>query len=386
MSSTGGPLAGVTVLEMAGIGPVPFASMVLADMGADVVMVERKHPWDPRAGMDPRAVLTRGRRSLALDLKHPEGPGVLLRLVEHADVLLEGFRPGVMERLGLGPEVCHERNPALVYGRMTGWGQDGPMAQAAGHDLNYVALSGILDEIGRDDRPPPPPLNAIGDFGGGSMFLIAGVLAALHRATTTGIGDVIDAAMVDGASLFTTMFRELATEGQWSHRRGRDFLNGGAHFYDVYRTADDRFVSVGAIEPHFYDELLDVIGVEDPDRAAHGDPRRWDEMRDVLSEVFATKTRDEWCELLEGTDACFAPVLGMREAPDHPHHQHRNSFVTVDGVVQPAPAPRFASAPAPQPSPCPPLGHDTRDVLQAAGWSADEIDELASTGAVHVGR
>lgn len=382
MSAAVGPLAGVRVVELAGLGATPFAGMVLADLGAEVILVERRAVFDERRGMDPRRVLTRSRRTIAVDLKQPEAVEAVLRLVETADVLVEGFRPGVAERLGVGPGECLARNPALVYGRMTGWGQDGPLSQAAGHDINYVAISGILGQLGRPAEIPPPPLNAIGDFGGGAMFLVAGVLAALVHARTTGVGQVVDAAMVDGAALFTTMLHELRAAGEWTGRRGHDFLNGGAHFYEVYETADGRHVAIGAIEPEFYVQLLEVLGVTDEGLAARLDPSRWSQMKDEVAAAFLTRTRDEWCALLEGTDACFAPVLDLDEAVDHPHNRARGTFTMVDGVVQPAPAPRFSHSGTVAPRPIAAQGADTDEVLRSIGYSTDDVAKLRAVGAV----
>ena len=329
-------------------------------------------------------MLTRGRRSLAVDLKHPDGVEAVLRLVEHAEVLVEGYRPGVAERLGLGPDECLARNPALVYGRMTGWGQDGPLRHAAGHDINYVALSGILGQLGRAEERPPPPLNAIGDFGGGALFLAMGILAALAEARGSGRGQVVDAAMVDGAALFTTMLHEMHAEGQWSGERGRDLLNGGAHFYEVYETADGQHVAVGAIEPEFYAELLDAIGVDDPGLQSRLDPSSWPAMHERMAAAFRTRTRDEWMARLEGTDACVTPVLGLREAPDHPHNRARGTFVELDGVVHPAPAPRFSRTPSGPPRRRPRQGEHTDAVLAEVGLDREHVDALRKAGVVGV--
>lgn len=379
-----GPLSGTMVVELAGLGATPFAGMLLADMGADVVLVERQAGWDPRAGMAPRDVLTRSRRSIAVDLKHPDGVEAVLRLVERADILIEGYRPGVAERLGLGPEDCLDRNPALVYGRMTGWGQDGPLAHAAGHDIAYVALTGVLGQLGRPDELPPPPLNAIGDFGGGAVFCAMGVLAALLEARASGLGQVVDAAMVDGAASFTTMLHEMASQGQWSGVRGTDLINGGAHFYEVYETADGKHVAVGAVEAEFYAELLTALGVEDHELAGRLDRSQWPAMKERMAAAFRTRTRAEWVELLEGTDACFAPVLDLDEAPHHPHNVARGTFTQVGGVTQAAPAPRFSRTPSGQPRRRPEQGEHTDEVLIEVGYSDAEIEELRQMGAIGV--
>ena len=345
-----GPLSGVRVIEIAGIGPGPFAAMVLADLGAEVLRVDRKQAAGGGWAQPELDFLARGRRSAAIDMKHPDGVAAVLRLLERADALLEGFRPGVMERLGLGPEVCLERNPRLVYGRMTGWGQDGPLAQAAGHDINYIALAGALAPIGRAGAPPTPPLNLVGDFGGGGMLLALGLLAALVERQRSDRGQVVDAAMVDGAALLTTIFHATEQSGFTTPERGTNMLDSGAHFYDVYETADGKYVSVGSIEPQFYAELLRRLELDAEHFAAQHDRGRWPAYKEELAALFRTRTRDEWCELLEGSDVCFAPVLELSEAPSHPHNQARDTFVEVAGRVQPAPAPRFSRTPAGLPS------------------------------------
>jgi alpha-methylacyl-CoA racemase len=339
-----GPLAGLRVVELAGIGPGPFCAMVLADLGADVIRIAR-----PGARVDPTDVTTRSRRSVELDLRSGEGTRSALALIDRADLLIEGFRPQVMERLGLGPSVCLARNPRLVYGRMTGWGQDGPLASAAGHDINYIALTGALHAIGRADTPPVPPLNLVGDFGGGGMLLAVGLLAALHEARQSGKGQVVDAAMTDGASLLSAFMYGLKAQGRWSNQRGENLLDGGAHFYDTYECADGRYVAIGAIEPQFYAELRERCGIADPLFDEQMDALRWPLLKVRLADVFRTRTRDEWCALLEGSDACFAPVLDWDEAPRHPHNVARETFLSIDGVVQPAPAPRFSRTPASRP-------------------------------------
>ncbi|HEY2427846.1 MAG TPA: CaiB/BaiF CoA-transferase family protein, partial [Acidimicrobiales bacterium] len=327
ITAASGPLTGIKVVELAGIGPAPFAAMVLADMGADVVRVDRAdrvHGGDP--DKPPATIWDRGRRSIGVDLKHPDGVGAVLQLVGQADALLEGFRPGVAERLGLGPDECLARNPRLAYGRMTGWGQEGPYAHAAGHDINYIALSGTLHAIGRRDEAPVPPLNLVGDFGGGGMLLALGICAALVEAARSGQGQVVDAAMVDGSAQLATMIHGMRAIGVWEDERGTNTLDTGAHFYEVYETADHQYVSIGSIEPQFYAELLRLTGLDgDAEFAAQLDRSRWPALKERLAAVFATKTRGEWCELMEGTDVCFAPVLSMGEAPEHPHNVARGT-------------------------------------------------------------
>ncbi len=376
-----GPLAGLKVIEMVGLGPAPFCAMLLADHGAEVIRIDR--PGAVGAlGLPPKYdVAARGRRSLAIDLRKPGAVDAVLELVERADVLFEGFRPGVMERLGLGPEVCLARRPALVYGRMTGWGQTGPLAHAAGHDIDYVALSGALHAIGRPGEAPVPPLNYVGDYGGGAMLLAFGVLAALHEARTSGRGQVVDAAMTDGAALLSALFYGLKAAGAWRNERGVNLLDGGAHFYATYRCADGKYVAVGAIEPAFHAELLARLGL-DAAEFRQLDATRWPQQKARLAEVFATRTRDEWCALLEGSDACFAPVLDWDEAPAHPHNRARGTFVEIDGVVQPAPAPRFERTPAATPTPPVPPGHDGDAVLRDWGVAPEAIERLHASGAL----
>ena len=345
-----GPLDGLKVIEMAGLGPAPFCAMMLADMGADVVRIERPGATSVTGTNGAYDVLSRNRRILKLNLKEDAALESVLALVERADILIEGFRPGVMERLGLGPEICLSRRPSLVYGRMTGWGQTGPLAHAAGHDINYIALSGALHAIGRPGEPPVVPLNYVGDFGGGAMMLAFGLLCALHHARLTGQGQVVDAAMTDGAALLSAMMYGMHAAGVWSNRRGENMLDGGAHFYGTYACADGKYVSVGAIEPQFYTLLLDKAGIADAAFADQNALRHWPQLRERLAQIFLTRTRAEWCALLEGSDACFAPVLNWDEAPLHPHNQARQTFVTVDGVLQPAPAPRFSHTPPATPA------------------------------------
>jgi alpha-methylacyl-CoA racemase len=380
-----GPLAGIRVIEIAGIGPGPFAAMMLADMGADVIRVERaqavRGPAPDTAHWD---VMLRGRRNIAIDLKNERGVETLLRLVEQADALIEGFRPGVMERLGVGPKECMERNPRLVFGRMTGWGQDGPLASAAGHDINYIALAGALAHFSREGEAPVPPLNMVGDFGGGGLMLAFGVVCALLEARTSGAGQVVDAAMVDGSAALMTMFWAFKNANLFDEDRpGTNLLDTGAHFYDVYQCRDGKYLSVGAIEPQFYALFLESLGLaDDPDMKAQMDRTQWPKLKEKVAARIKSKTRDEWAGIFEGTDACVAPVLTMSEAASHPHNVQRRTFVEVDGVVQPAPAPRFSrSATAVPQAPRHP-GEDSREVLQELGFSANEIDELVRLGAV----
>jgi alpha-methylacyl-CoA racemase len=380
-----GPLAGVRIIELAGIGPMPFAGMLLADMGAEVVRVDRVTSVPTEGAPDPAwDVQRRGRRNIAVDLRHPDGGGVVLDLVDRADALLEGFRPGVVERLGIGPEPCLARNPRLVYGRMTGWGQDGPYAQSAGHDINYIALAGALAHIGRAGQPPTPPLNLVGDYAGGSLFLVFGMACALFEARSSGLGQVVDAAMVDGVAALMSMWWGYSQIGRFDEaNKGTHHFDTGAHFFEVYECADGTYVSVAAIEPHFYAELLERLGLaDDPCFAVQRDPAGWPAQKARLAEVFATRTRAEWCELLEGTDACFAPVLTMSEAARHPHNAARHTYVDVGGIRQPAPAPRFSRTAPVLDRPPAVAGSDTREVLVEWGFDTDRIDALVASGAV----
>lgn len=373
-----GPLRGVKILELAGIGPGPFCGMLLADMGAEVIRVDRISSADRR----PKDVLTRGRKSIALDLKSPEGRDIVLRLCEKSDVLFEGFRPGVTERLGLGPDECMGANPKLVYGRMTGWGQDGPMAQAAGHDINYIALAGALHAIGAKDGKPVPPLNLVGDFGGGGMVLAFGIVCALLEARESGKGQVVDSSMVDGAAVLMSMFFTMRSMGVFTDQRGSNMLDGGAHFYDTYETSDGKYVSLGSIEPQFYALLVEKAGLDKDDFSEQMNQDRWPEYKEKMSTVFKSKTRDEWCEIMQGTDICFAPVLSLEEVAEHPHNKARGTFLEVDGVLQPAPAPRFSrSAPEIAGGPRIP-GEDSRLVLSENGFSKSEIETLQETGVI----
>lgn len=345
-----GPLQGIKIVELAGIGPGPMAAMLLADLGATVLRIERRESVELGVKRPLRFdLLLRNRQVIALNLKQPEDHALALRLIGNADGLIEGFRPGVAERMGLGPDACLERNPRLVYGRITGWGQTGPLAQAAGHDLNYIALTGILDRIGRRDQPPTVPLNLVGDFGGGGLYLALGMLAGILETRQSGHGQVVDAAIVDGAVSLAASTVGLHAAGMLQPERGTNVLDSGAYFYDVYACADGKWISVATIERRFHAQLLEILGIDAAHFPAQDDRARWDEARHILATRFATKTRDEWCKLLEGTDACFAPVLTLDEAPDHPHLKSRGTFITVDGVRQPAPAPRFSRTPAATP-------------------------------------
>ncbi|MCY4343197.1 MAG: CaiB/BaiF CoA-transferase family protein [Gammaproteobacteria bacterium] len=373
-----GPLAGYRIIELAGIGPGPFCGMMLSDMGAEVIRVDRINP-NPAASKD---VLARNRRSVGVDLKRTEGVETVLRLVESADGLFEGFRPGVTERLGLGPDDCLARNPKLIYGRMTGWGQAGPMAQAAGHDINYIGLAGALHAIGRAGEKPVPPLNLVGDFGGGGMYLAFGMVCGLLEAQKSGRGQVVDAAMVDGAASLMAMFFSMAAGGAFKDRRGTNLLDTGAHFYDAYETKDGGHICIGSIEPQFYALLVEKSGV-DPERFARQmDSSLWPDRKAELAAVFKQKSRDEWCAIMEGTDVCFAPVLSIFEAPDHPHNQARGTFVQVDGVTQPAPAPRFSRTEPTIAGAARPPGADTAAVLADCGFTTDEVAALRAAGAV----
>ena len=375
----GGPLTGLKIVELAGIGPGPYAAMLLADMGAEVVRVER--PGEGASGVPPLLdVSRRGRRSVVLDLRRPEGVQAVLALVESADVLIEGFRPGVTERLGLGPEDCWAVNPGLVYGRMTGWGQEGPLSASAGHDIGYIALTGALGAIGRPGEAPVPPLNLVGDFGGGSMFLVTGVLAALWEAQRSGRGQVVDAAIVDGASSLTALLHGMMAGGLWRDRRGANMLDGGLPWYDTYETSDGLHMAVGALEPKFYAEFASLLGLsqEVADRA---DPTTWPSLRQAIATAFASRTRQEWTDVFDGTDACVAPVLSLGEAADHPHLAARETFIEVGGVVQPAPAPRFSRTRNEHPAAPAAIGAHTREVLEA--WGVQDVDGLIAAGVAH---
>jgi alpha-methylacyl-CoA racemase len=378
-----GTLSGYKIIEFAGIGPAPMCAMLLSDMGAEVLRIDRAE--DAGLGIATATkfnFLGRGRRSVAIDLKRREGTEVVLRLIDKADALIEGFRPGVMERLGLGPDVCMARKPRLVYGRMTGWGQEGPLALAAGHDINYIALSGALHSIGRRGESPVPPLNLIGDFGGGALYLALGVVAGLLEAQKSGQGQVVDAAMVDGAASLMTAIYGLHASGIWSDKRGENILDTGAHYYDVYETSDGKYVAIGSIEAKFYDELLRLTGLKGQELPPQNDRSAWQALKERLAAIFRTKTREEWCRIMEGSEVCFAPVLSMREAPNHPHNRHRGTFVEHDGVLQPGPAPRFARTPsAIQRGPSSP-GEHTEEALRDWGIGASELEKLRGCGAI----
>jgi alpha-methylacyl-CoA racemase len=374
-----GPLTGIKVVEMAGIGPGPFCAMMLSDMGAEVIRVDRL----AHKGIGHRAnVLNRGRRSIAVDLKNPDGVAAVQQLIDGADVVIEGFRPGVMERLGLGPDTCLARNPRLIFGRMTGWGQSGPLAPAAGHDINYISIGGALGAMGYSDRPPAPPLNLVGDFGGGAMYLLAGVLAALVERGNSGQGQVIDAAMTDGTASLLSPFYGMMAMGMWTKERMDNRLDGGAHYYGSYACADGKFISIGSIEPQFYALLLELCEIDDPEFAKQNDKQHWASLRGKLEALFATQTRDHWCALLEGTDVCFAPVLDLQEAPNHPHNVARQSFVEIDGVTQPAPAPRFSRTPTSVQAPAAMAGEHSEEILSDWGFAANEISALKQAGAI----
>jgi alpha-methylacyl-CoA racemase len=378
MADCTGPLRGLKVIEFAGIGPGPYAAMLLCDMGAEVVRIDRKGGREGSKFDTTR----RGRRSLALDLKQGAGAAAALRLIAGADALIEGFRPGVMERLGLGPQECLAANKRLVYGRMTGWGQAGPLAGAAGHDINYIALSGALAAIGPAGGGPVPPLNLVGDFGGGALFLAFGVACALLEAAKSGHGQVVDAAMTDGAASLMTAFYGLAAAGIWRLERGMNHLDSGAHFYNVYETADGKHVAIGAIESQFYALLREKLGIVDPAFDAHMTREAWPGLKTKLEAIFKTKTREDWCALLEGTDACFAPVLNMAEAPGHPHNVARETFIEIEGVVQPNVAPRFSRTPGHVQGPPVKIGAHTEEVLRDWGFAAPEIAQLRAAGAI----
>lgn len=379
-----GPLRGVSVVELAGIGPGPFAGMMLADMGASIVRIDRMPSPSAAGGLAALlrndSVVDRGRRSIAVDLKDARGVEVVLKLVARADILIEGFRPGVTEKLGLGPDVCLAHNPKLVYGRMTGWGQTGPLAHAAGHDLNYIAISGALHAIGPKDRPPPPPLNLVGDYGGGGMFLALGVVAALYEAQRSGLGQVVDAAMSDGTAVLMAPQYGLAAKGFWSDERESNFLDGSAPFYGTYECADGGYVAIGPIEPQFYRRLLELCHIDDPHFERQWERAEWPALKAKLAAVFRRCSRDEWCALLEGSDACFAPVLSMSEAPSHAHNRARATFVTAAGVTQPAPAPRFGRTPSELPPPPPVIGAQGGELLREIGCSDAEIADLVEAG------
>lgn len=378
-----GPLSGVKIVEFGGIGPPPMCAMLLADMGADVLRIDRTQASGLGFPVAPRfAVMDRSRRSVAIDLKTSQGIDAVLRLLDQADALVEGFRPGVLERLGLGPEVCLQRNPRLVYGRVTGWGQTGPLAHAAGHDINYIALTGAAYAIGRRGQPPTPPLNLVGDFGGGALYLALGIVAALFEAQRSGRGQIVDAGMVDGAASLMASIYGLYAAGLINNRRGENLVDSGSHFYNVYETADGQFISIAAIEAKFYAELLQRLGLEHEPLPGQMAREHWPQLQERLTTLFRTKTREEWCALLEGTDVCFAPVLSMDEAPHHPHNTSRGTFIEIDGVMQPAPAPRFSRTPSYVQRPPAAPGEHTEEGLLDWGFTPDEIVALQRTGAI----
>ena len=377
-----GTLSGIRVVEFAGIGPGPFCAMMLADHGADVLRLDRAD--GVRGGIDApgKDISARGRKSVGLNLKSPEGVELALKLIEKSDALIEGFRPGVMERLGLGPDVCLKRNAKLVYGRMTGWGQEGPLAHTAGHDINYIAISGALGAMGRPDSPPAPPLNLVGDFGGGGMLLSFGILAALIEAKSSGKGQVVDAAMSDGAAILMLPIYSLHASGFWSDERGANLLDSGSHFYDTYETKDGKYVSIGSIEPQFYALLLKHLGLESEKLPKQMDQKAWPALKEKVRDIFLTKTRDEWCKIMDGTDICFAPVLSLTEAKTYSHNVERQTFVEAEGIVQPAPAPRFDRTPATLDKPPSRPGQDTDEGLSDWGISSEEISHLRSVNAI----
>ena len=374
-----GPLKGLKIIEMAGIGPGPFCGMVLADLGAEIIRVDRASAIGTGSKKEPS---NRGKKSIAVDLKAKEGVEVVLKLVETADAIFEGFRPGVMERLGIGPEVCLARNDRIVFGRMTGWGQEGPLANAAGHDINYISLSGALAAIGRPGSPPGPPLNLIGDFGGGGMLLALGLVAALLESKESKQGQVVDAAMTDGSALLMTMIYSMQSSGMWKTTMGSNLLDGGSHFYDTYECKDGKFISIGSIEPQFYALLCQIAELDEKVFSKQMSRDLWPEQKEEIKKIFLKKTRDEWCELMEGTDVCFAPVLDMSEAPQHPHNKERKTFIDLEGVTQPAPAPRFSRTEPEVVSSPSIVGEHTNEVLSSIGLSEEDISTLKTTGAV----
>ena len=374
-----GPLKGLKIIEMAGIGPGPFCGMVLADLGAELIRVDRASAIGTGSKKEPS---NRGKKSIAIDLKSKEGVEIVLKLVETADAIFEGFRPGVMERLGLGPNVCLERNERIVFGRMTGWGQEGPLAKAAGHDINYISLSGALAAIGRPGSPPVPPLNLIGDFGGGGMLLALGLVAGLLESKGSKKGQVVDAAMTDGSALLMTMIYSMQSSGLWKNSLGSNLLDGGSHFYDTYECKDGKFISIGSIEPQFYELLCKIAELDDSVFSNQMDRQFWPEQKKVIKEIFLNKTREEWCALMEGTDVCFAPVLNMAEAPLHPHNIERKTFIELEGVTQPAPAPRFSRTDPEIVSSPSLVGEHTDEVLKAIGLNEEDINSLKTSGAV----
>ena len=376
-----GPLSGSRVVELAGLGPGPFAAMLLADLGAEVIRVERA---GARARKPELYTMHRGRRSIAVDLKDPEGLEIVMALVARADALIEGFRPGVMERLGLGPDVCLARNPKLVFGRMTGWGQEGPLAQTAGHDIDYIALSGALACCARPGERPLAPVNFLGDMGGGGLLLALGIVSAMWEAASSGRGQVVDAAMVDGSAVLATMLHGLIAQGRWRDQAGVNFADGGSHYYDTYTCADGLHLAVGPLEPKFYAQLVAGLGLDETELPAQSDQSAWPALKQRFAEVFATRSREDWLAVFEGTDACVAPVLSLLEAPEHPHNRARRVFVEHAGIVQPAPAPRFDRTPAALDRPPPRPGEHSREILGELGFEASEVERLVVDGKVTV--
>jgi len=376
-----GPLSGIKVIELKGIGPGPYAGMLLADMGAEVIVVERSRQPNGIASASKDDISSRGKKSIALNLKTPEGVETLLKLIESADMLLEGFRPGVTERLGIGPDICHARNPRLIYGRLTGWGQTGPLAKVASHDINYISIAGALGSIGTPDTPVPP-LNLVGDYAGGSLFLVMGMLAALIERNHSGTGQVIDAAITDGTASLMTVLYSLHNMGEWIPKRSSNLLDGGAHFYGVYGTADKKFISVGSIEPQFYKLLIEKAQLDPDTFADQYAQENWPELKKSLEKIFKTKTRQQWCDLLDGSDACFSPVLDFTEAPEHPHNIARSTFIKIDGTVQPGTVPKFSRSTSHLPSAPKSEGSDTESVLKELGLSDTDIENLVKFGAI----
>ncbi|MDG1958791.1 MAG: CaiB/BaiF CoA-transferase family protein [Candidatus Binatia bacterium] len=376
-----GPLSGFKIIEMAGIGPGPFCGMMLSDLGAEILRIDRADKVRPDAQPN-KELLARGRKSVGVNLKTPEGVELVMRLLENADGLIEGYRPGVMERLGLGPEACLARSPRLVYGRMTGWGQDGPMAQAAGHDINYIALAGALEPIGRRGEAPVPPLNLVGDFGGGGMLLAYGMVCGMLETSRSGQGQVVDAAMVDGAASLMSIINGMRQIGFWQEERGTNLLDTGAFYYDVYECKDGKYISIGALEPQFYAIMLEKLELTADDFPNQHDREQWPAAKAKIAAIWKTRTRAEWCDIFEGSDACFAPVLSMSEAPDHPHMQARKTFVERDGLIQAAPSPRFSRTPGEIQGPPVNPGEHTREALQEWGISAEDIQDLESAKAI----
>ncbi|MBT4521841.1 MAG: CoA transferase [Halieaceae bacterium] len=375
-----GPLNGYTIIELAGIGPAPMGGMILADMGAELIRIERSTAADPRRIKD---VSARGKKSVVLNLKNPDGVETLLRMVENADVLIDPYRPGVCEKLGIGPDVCLARNPRLIFARMTGWGQEGPLAQAAGHDINYISITGALYATGRGGERPVPPLNLVGDMGGGGMLLVNGVLAALLETANSGQGQVIDAAMVDGAAQLMWMFHGFESIGIWdATQRESNMLDGAAHFYDVYECADGEYISLGSIEPQFYALLLELAELPAEEFANQHDQAQWSEMKEKMTAVFKAKTQAQWCDIMEGTDVCFAPVLSFVDAPNHPANRARDTYIEVDGLTQPAPAPRFSRTPGEVMHGAHGIGEDTDAVLRAMGFAEQDIAGLRESGGI----